>query len=65
MPDIDDTNWCGGNGRMLAVDWRGQFYPCVRYMDSSLGTKVKPIILGNTFDGLVTKEEEKKWVEEL
>ena len=36
MPD-DDTNWCGGVGdETLAIDYRGDIYPCIRYMQSSL-----------------------------
>jgi sulfatase maturation enzyme AslB (radical SAM superfamily) len=33
----DNVNWCGGNGRMIAVDYKGDIYPCIRYMESSLG----------------------------
>ena len=33
----DNMNWCGGDGSMLAIDWRGDLYPCIRYMESSLG----------------------------
>ena len=36
--DINDTqNWCGGNGAMISIDWKGDIYPCIRYMESSLG----------------------------
>jgi len=35
---LEDTqNWCGGNGAMIAIDWKGDIYPCIRYMESSLG----------------------------
>ena len=37
LPDTDTNNWCGGTGAMLAVDYKGDFYPCVRYMESSIG----------------------------
>lgn len=33
----DNTNWCGGDGAMLAFDPNGIAYPCLRYMPSSLG----------------------------
>ena len=34
--DKDDIqNWCGGNGQMISVDWKGDIYPCIRYMESS------------------------------
>lgn len=54
-----DENWCGGNGAMLAIGPDGLCYPCLRYMPSSLGTSVPPIVIGNVFDGLLTKPCEK------
>lgn len=42
--------WCGGNGLMLCVDPRGDFYPCVRYTPISVGDGPK-YILGNVNDG--------------
>lgn len=59
----DDTNWCGGNGKMLALDWKGDIYPCLRYMESSLGNEVSPYIIGNVNDGLNCKPEHQKCVE--
>ena len=53
-PPEDTGNWCGGNGQMIAVDYKGDIYPCVRYMESSLGDQVPPIIIGNVYDGLMT-----------
>lgn len=53
--DINDTqNWCGGNGAMISVDWKGDIYPCIRYMESSLGNNIEPIIIGNVNDGIMT-----------
>lgn len=52
MPLEDDTNWCGGNGQMIAVDYKGDIYPCLRYMESSLGDSVPPIIIGNVETGI-------------
>ena len=51
-------NWCGGNGSMLAVDWKGDIYPCIRYMESSLGTEVKPLIIGNVDSGMMINQEQ-------
>ena len=48
----DIQNWCGGNGNMIAVDYKGDIYPCVRYMESSLGDSVPPLIIGNIRDGI-------------
>ena len=50
----DTQNWCGGNGAMISVDWKGDIYPCIRYMESSLGPNVEPIIIGNVNDGIMT-----------
>lgn len=36
-------NFCG-TGNMLAIDYRGNFYPCVRFMDSALNNKDGRII---------------------
>ena len=49
----DNTNWCGGNGQMIAVDYKGDIYPCLRYMESSLGNEVPPIIIGNVETGIM------------
>ncbi len=58
-PD-DLQNWCGGNGAMIAVDWKGDVYPCIRYMESSLGSDAAPIIVGNLDTGILQTEEQKK-----
>lgn len=57
LREEDNQNWCGGNMNMLAFDPDGKAYPCVRYMESSLGTDVAPIIIG-TVDGLFKTEEQ-------
>ena len=38
---------------MIAVDYKGDIYPCVRYMESSLGQDAPPLIIGNVYDGIV------------
>ena len=49
----DDLDlWCGGNGMMLACDPDGWLYPCIRYMESSLGNDVEPIRVGNVDTGI-------------
>jgi radical SAM protein with 4Fe4S-binding SPASM domain len=37
---------------MIAVDYKGDIYPCVRYMESSLGPNIPPLIIGNIKDGI-------------
>lgn len=60
MTIIDNQNWCGGTGSMLAMDPDGYLYPCIRYMESSLGTKIKPLRIGNIHTGLLQKPDEKE-----
>lgn len=54
----DNQNWCGGNGAMLSIDYKGDLYPCIRYMESSLGSNVKPLIIGNVNTGILVTEEQ-------
>lgn len=65
LSENDTENWCGGTGSMLAVDYRGLFYPCIRYMDSSIGSKYPPLIVGNIHEGVYATEETKALREEL
>lgn len=58
----DDRNWCGGTGVMLSVDYKGDIYPCVRYMESSLGGHREPLIIGNVWDGIAKKQCEQDCV---
>lgn len=44
--DIDIANWCGSTGYMIALDWKGDIYPCIRFMESSLGNQVAPLKIG-------------------
>ena len=59
----ENQNFCGGTGDMLAMDPDGYIYPCLRYMESSLGTDQKPIIIGHIDTGIAITESEKKWVD--
>jgi radical SAM peptide maturase (CXXX-repeat target family) len=57
LPENDNRNWCGGVGFMLAVDYKGDIYPCLRYMESSVGDKVPAYVIGNIHDGINKKPE--------
>ena len=59
--ETNTSNWCGGTGLMLAMDYKGDLYPCLRYMESSLGENREPYIIGNVFSGI----QEHKKIEEL
>ena len=52
----ENTNWCGGTGSMLAIDPDGNMFPCIRYMESSLGDSQPPLIIGNVYDGLMKQQ---------
>lgn len=59
----DLQNWCGGTGSMLSMDPDGWLYPCIRYMESSLGADQKPMRIGNVHTGLATCKEHQNCVE--
>ena len=48
---------CGGNGEMLSVDPDGFLYPCIRYMESSLGTDRDPYRIGDVDNGIGFTDE--------
>lgn len=52
LPEEDDMNFCGGNGLMLCVNIDGNFYPCQRFTEVSLGNQVEPYIIGNIEEGI-------------
>ena len=56
----DTSNYCGGNGAMLALDYQGKYYPCLRFMKSSIGDKLEPLYIGDTEVGIDGNEKYKK-----
>ena len=67
LEDTEDNNknWCGGTGEMIAVDYKGDFFPCLRYMETSLPKDRKPLIVGNLDCGIYTREEDRRTLEFL
>ena len=53
----DDQNWCGGTGDMLAFDPKGDAFPCIRYMHSSLNDDQPPLKIGDCWEGIYSKPE--------
>ena len=51
-PADDLELWCGGHGMMLSCDPDGWLYPCIRYMESSLGADVPPLRIGHVSRGI-------------
>lgn len=50
---VDDLQcWCGGTGMMLACDPDGKLFPCLRYMESSVGTDVPAYTIGDVDAGI-------------
>lgn len=43
---------CGGTGMMLACDPDGKLFPCIRYMESSLGGDRLPYSIGDVDNGI-------------
>lgn len=60
--NISDKNFCGGDGNMLAVDYKGDLYPCLRYMESSIGQNQLPYIIGNINDGIGYNQQTKNMI---
>lgn len=59
MSEAENENWCGGTGSMISCDYKGDIYPCIRYMESSIGDSVKPLIIGNVYEGIMHDAETK------
>ncbi len=61
-----NMNPCGGTGSMLAIDWKGDIYPCLRYMENSISSDVRePYIIGNVWDGVNVLSKHKSKVDYL
>lgn len=52
-----DGNFCGGLGSMLALRPNGDFYPCIRYMPTSVGNNVDDLCIGNVDNGIIGREQ--------
>jgi radical SAM peptide maturase (CXXX-repeat target family) len=65
MPESDNNNWCGGTGSMIAVDYKGDIYPCLRYMESSIGDEIEAPIIGTVDKGFMYNDKTKGIVNSL
>lgn len=61
----NNRNWCGGAGLMAAVSPAGNIYPCLRFMESSLGDQVEPYIIGTVEHGIGATDIEKNRIDLL
>lgn len=57
-PAKDNDNWCGGTGLMLSCDPDGILFPCIRYMESSLGGDQPPYSIGDVWKGIMQTPED-------
>ena len=51
---------------MIAMNYTGNLYPCLRYMEDALGDSVPSLIIGNVNKNeIATTEEQKQLTKEL
>lgn len=55
---FSDGMFCGGTGSMLSLRPNGQFYPCIRYMPSSVGNDVTDLCIGTVDTGMVGRDKD-------
>lgn len=66
LPIEENNNWCGGAGdTMLAIDYKGDLFTCIRFMESSLNGKCEPLKIGNVLTGFFTTIQEKEAMQKL
>lgn len=66
MLETDNNNYCGGIAdTSIAIDYKGDIFTCIRYMESSLNGKQKPLIIGNIYKGYLTTKEYQENYEKL
>lgn len=55
---------CGGsNHKNISMDYRGNFYPCIRFMESSLNGKQEPFFFGDIENGVGGTQVQKDRIE--
>lgn len=65
MSENDNQNPCGGLGSMIAIDYAGNIFPCIRYMKSSLGDSVPEVIIGDLTTGIMKNDKYSALVEKM
>lgn len=48
---------------MIACDWDGRIYPCIRYMEMSLGGCQEPMVLGDVDHGILKEPRHRECFE--
>ena len=47
-----DRNWCGSTSAMCALNYKGEIFPCLRFMESSLNGEAEPYVIGDLDYGI-------------
>ena len=65
LDPAENRNWCGGNGLMAAVSPDGRIFPCLRFMESSLGDNVEAYSIGDIHHGIGATDTEVRRIDML
>lgn len=65
MDESDNRNWCGGNGEMIALDYKGDIYPCLRYLESAIGNDQEVYKIGNNELGIGNDDVHKQRINDM
>lgn len=65
MDPSDNKNFCGGLGEMIAINHTGKIFPCIRYMESSLGTDIPEVVIGDIGSGIMKNDKYSELVNEM
>lgn len=65
LSESENDNWCGGTGKMLAMNYKGEFFPCLRYMETSSNINYPLYKIGNLQDGINQTQESKVKINNL
>ena len=67
-PITENDNYCGGcisdKTTAISINYEGKFFPCIRYMASSLGENQKPLSFGS-IEGIGITEDEQESIKQL
>lgn len=65
MNPNDDENHCGGLGAMISINYTGKIFPCIRYMESSIGPDIPEVVIGDLATGIMKSDKYTALVNEM
>lgn len=66
MQKENDKPSCGGSSAsMLSLRPNGEFYPCIRYMPTSVGLDRRNMSMGNVKDGMIERANDSEVIRDL